>query len=408
MGIQSFGGGSSTLYLIHQTCIDRGWLGEDEFAHALKNGPYKGLLVAATKLSVRFKDGNSLVPAPPAWVTATAYVVADAVAFSGKFYSCIVAHTSGVFADDLAANKWAELQLGGGLTPYAGGTNYNKFAFVKEGGSYYSCNVTHTSGGIAGDVAANKWVETGASKGNWSTPTIYAVKDLVKESDKYYVCSTAHTSGVFADDLRDGKWAAATNGRGAWQASTAYALGDWVTDGGKNYACRTVHTGGSFATDLAAGKWVKASSRPGIWLATQKQDWLGDFNKDLVTMLEGSEGKFRFAATDANHDFANTYLRVFPQYEIVAPAAAATAGTHFKLEITLDNTTSFTPAGSDVKVGNNCANNTMIRYLYGLISDNAITRASQDLTTAMTKNDLGKLKDWIKAQAGGDFTVEDI
>jgi chromate transporter len=31
MGIQSFGGGSSTLLLIHQACIDRGWLGEDEF-----------------------------------------------------------------------------------------------------------------------------------------------------------------------------------------------------------------------------------------------------------------------------------------------------------------------------------------------------------------------------------------
>jgi len=50
----------------------------------------------------------------------------------------------------------------------------------------------------------------------------------------------------------------------------------------------------------------------------------------------------------------------------------------------------------------------MIRYFNGLLSDNSVTRASQDLTAAMTKNDLGKLKDWIKAQAGGDFTVEDI
>ncbi len=31
IGIQSFGGGSSTFYLIHQTCLDRGWLTEDEF-----------------------------------------------------------------------------------------------------------------------------------------------------------------------------------------------------------------------------------------------------------------------------------------------------------------------------------------------------------------------------------------
>jgi chromate transporter len=32
IGIQSFGGGSTTLYLIRQTCITRGWLTEAEFA----------------------------------------------------------------------------------------------------------------------------------------------------------------------------------------------------------------------------------------------------------------------------------------------------------------------------------------------------------------------------------------
>ncbi len=31
IGIQSFGGGTSTLLLIHQACIDKGWLEEDEF-----------------------------------------------------------------------------------------------------------------------------------------------------------------------------------------------------------------------------------------------------------------------------------------------------------------------------------------------------------------------------------------
>ncbi len=31
LGIQSFGGGSSTFYLIHKECMDRGWLSEDEF-----------------------------------------------------------------------------------------------------------------------------------------------------------------------------------------------------------------------------------------------------------------------------------------------------------------------------------------------------------------------------------------
>ncbi len=33
-GIQSFGGGSATFYLIHQVCISRGWVDEDEFIRA--------------------------------------------------------------------------------------------------------------------------------------------------------------------------------------------------------------------------------------------------------------------------------------------------------------------------------------------------------------------------------------
>ncbi len=31
MGIQSFGGGTSTFFLLHQACIERGWLNEEEF-----------------------------------------------------------------------------------------------------------------------------------------------------------------------------------------------------------------------------------------------------------------------------------------------------------------------------------------------------------------------------------------
>jgi hypothetical protein len=42
------------------------------------------------------------------WLTATAYVVGDVrtLATSGECYRCIVAHTSGTFATDLAASNW--------------------------------------------------------------------------------------------------------------------------------------------------------------------------------------------------------------------------------------------------------------------------------------------------------------
>jgi chromate transporter len=33
VGLQSFGGGASTFFLVHQACIKRGWMSEEEFVH---------------------------------------------------------------------------------------------------------------------------------------------------------------------------------------------------------------------------------------------------------------------------------------------------------------------------------------------------------------------------------------
>lgn len=47
-----------------------------------------------------------LYAAPAAWVTATPYVMGDLRSTGGNNYYCTAAHTSGVFATDLAASKW--------------------------------------------------------------------------------------------------------------------------------------------------------------------------------------------------------------------------------------------------------------------------------------------------------------
>lgn len=44
-----------------------------------------------------------------AWATATVYAVDDLVIQSTKIYRCLIAHTSGTFATDLAASKWEEI-----------------------------------------------------------------------------------------------------------------------------------------------------------------------------------------------------------------------------------------------------------------------------------------------------------
>lgn len=44
------------------------------------------------------------------WVTATAYTLGQRVISSGMIYQCQIAHTSGTFATDLAAGDWVAVQ----------------------------------------------------------------------------------------------------------------------------------------------------------------------------------------------------------------------------------------------------------------------------------------------------------
>jgi len=54
-----------------------------------------------------------------AWLTATPYVVGDYRTNTGTTYRCIVAHTSGTFATDLAAGKWVAQTAYELVTPFA-------------------------------------------------------------------------------------------------------------------------------------------------------------------------------------------------------------------------------------------------------------------------------------------------
>lgn len=75
--------------------------------------------VGITRDAILGNQGNAVLPGGmitddsgtdkyvvDAWVTSTAYIVGDRVSSGGNFYICSVAHTSGTFATDLAAEKW--------------------------------------------------------------------------------------------------------------------------------------------------------------------------------------------------------------------------------------------------------------------------------------------------------------
>lgn len=57
---------------------------------------------------MRFYKNNAAIELSSAasWITSTAYIVGEYTEESGVIYYCIEAHTSGVFATDLAADKW--------------------------------------------------------------------------------------------------------------------------------------------------------------------------------------------------------------------------------------------------------------------------------------------------------------
>ena len=68
----------------------------------------KNASVGPAQLSSQLTAGFT---APTAWVTGTAYTASPAscVLQSSKMYICLVSHTSGVFATDLAAGKWLQI-----------------------------------------------------------------------------------------------------------------------------------------------------------------------------------------------------------------------------------------------------------------------------------------------------------
>jgi microcystin-dependent protein len=66
------------------------------------------------------------------WVTATAYAVNDTATEGGNLYLCLIAHTSGTFATDLAANRWvihvAKGAAGAGTGDMLAANNGSEFA----------------------------------------------------------------------------------------------------------------------------------------------------------------------------------------------------------------------------------------------------------------------------------------
>ena len=152
---------------------------------------------------------NGLAAAP--WVTATSYVLDQRATQGGNTYICVLAHTSGTFATDLTAEKWAIFTINslshvgyaaGSLEASAGTTSLgNILPSVTNG--IFTCT---TPGTITASVTCGKVVSTPAA---WAASTAYTIGNRRRTGtpEVWWECTVAHTSAAaFNTDLVAGYW----------------------------------------------------------------------------------------------------------------------------------------------------------------------------------------------------------
>ena len=118
---------------------------------------------------------------PATWVTGTAYAVGVVIAQTYGNYICLIAHTSGTFATDLASGDWA---LAGSYPAWVSGTAYTVGQLVTNGTTHYACLVANTAGTtFAADLSAGYWETANGLYPNtiaqmqnvWATSTVNGV-----------------------------------------------------------------------------------------------------------------------------------------------------------------------------------------------------------------------------------------
>lgn len=234
--------------------------------------------IGAAGLNGKKGDAGSAAWGTPApWLTATPYVATDprsVVTINGSSYVCLVSHTSGTFATDLAASKWLLIASKGdtGATGAAGAT-----------GATGPTGAAGAAGAAGATGATGATGAVGSNGTNGATPF------------------TAET---------------------AWLTATAYVVGppaSYVSQGGSSYVCLVGHTSGTFATDLAAAKWG---------LVAAKGDTGSSGSVSTGTSFPGSPGDGDlFFRSDRGimyfYDLTNTRWLSVTQYVIDLPVVSA-------------------------------------------------------------------------------------
>lgn len=189
-----------------------------------------------------------------AWVTATAYVVGDLRSNGGTNYYCEVAHTSGVFATDLASGYWHALT--GTIyeipSPYTAAELTNSdgtlaLRYAQTGDVVYLVHPSHPPyklsrlGTTNWTLAAVDFAPPPFAALNSTATTIYA--SAATGSVTLTASASVFTSGMVGQYVYLGEKDVRSTLQ--WEAGKARTAGDVRRSDGKNYeALNTATTGG--------------------------------------------------------------------------------------------------------------------------------------------------------------------
>lgn len=273
--------------------------------------------------------------------------------YNNSLYICLKNHTSSTsFTTDLAAGDWVILNVNSinsyNILPWKTGTNY--YADGNNGTNvciynehFYLCLINHTSGTFATDLAAGDWKDiTGNTKLYtevlpWVSNTSYSTDGTVGATtciynNHLYLCQSNHTSSNFSYDLANGKWKDLSpdyNGAKPWSSSTNYSINGQAGPclciyANSLYLCQSNHTSGtSFTTDLSNGKWVKITSNGGTdistWSASTNYSTDGQagpniilYNNDLYLCLVDHLSSAAFTT-----DYLNNKWKILTQATVI-------------------------------------------------------------------------------------------
>jgi hypothetical protein len=150
-----------------------------------------------------------------AWSSATAYAAGRVVSFGANTFKATTNSTNQLPTlsnGSLNSGYWEVFTEGfrtkGTWTP---ATEYFINDIVIRGGTTYVCLLKHTAGTFATDLAASRWTRFASGfqwKAAWTATTAYVKDDIVKNATgSVYIAAQDHTAASdFTTDLSAGRW----------------------------------------------------------------------------------------------------------------------------------------------------------------------------------------------------------